>query len=663
MRNSCLPNAQGLYDPRFEKDSCGVGFICNIKGKKSNAIVKQGIEILLRLAHRGATGADPLTGDGAGILIQTPDEFFQKEASKLGIKLPKLGEYGTGLIFLHRDEKEKAKKIFEDNALRDGFKVLGWRKVPVDSSKIGKTAKETEPSIEQIFLSKPAKDQIEFERLLYILRKKVENAVRASSLKEKGCFYITNISSRTFVYKGLLKPDQVDQYFLDLKDENIKSAIALIHSRYSTNTFPTWDLAQPFRFLAHNGEINTLRGNINWMKAKENLLESPAFGKEIENIKPIINENGSDSAIFDNVFELLTLSGRALSHSIAMMIPPAWERNKFIPKEIKDFHQYNECLMEPWDGPAAMAFTDGVRIGAVLDRNGLRPARYIVTKDDRVIMASEVGVLDTDPKNILKSGRLEPGKIFFVNTELGRIMDDSELKSVMAKKTPFGDWIKENLLDLDTISSSHIKDESDKEGLLKKLKVFGYSREDLKVIIKPMIETSQEPVGAMGNDTPPSVLSSKPHILYNYFKQLFAQVTNPPIDPIREEIVMNLESLVGKRENLLSDTPLHCKKLKVKNPVLKNDELQKIKGLEAKGFKAKEISILFDVNKPNDFLSTLDRITKEAEDAVKNKYSFIILSDRGINKDCAALPALIAVGAVHQRPHKEILKVADRNNY
>ncbi|MCX5782548.1 MAG: glutamate synthase large subunit, partial [Elusimicrobia bacterium] len=652
---------QSLYDPRFEHDSCGVGFICSIKGKKSNEIVKQGLEILQRLSHRGATGADPLTGDGAGILIQTPHEFFSKVCAQTNIKLPQAGEYGTGLIFLPQESNERdiCKKIFEDTIKKEGHFLLGWREVPVDDSKLGKSARETEPQIEQVFVgkNKSIKDQIEFERKLYVLRKKIENAVESLNLKQKSFFYITNISSRTFLYKGLLKPDQLDQYFLDLKDNSLKSAISVVHSRYSTNTFPTWDLAQPFRFVSHNGEINTLRGNINWMKAKESLLKNPFFGEDIENIKPIINEEGSDSAIFDNVFELLSFSGRSLSHSIAMMIPPAWERNKFITKEIRDFYQYNECLMEPWDGPAAIAFTDGVRVGAVLDRNGLRPARYIVTKDEHVIMASEVGVLDIDPKNILESGRLEPGKIFFINTDLGRIMDDSEVKSIMARQKPYGKWLKENLTELESLPSINLKEEEiQSDDLIKRLKAFGYTREDLKIILKPMIETAQEPVGSMGNDTPYAVLSQKPQNLYGYFRQLFAQVTNPPIDPIREELVMDLESFMGKRENLLDETPEHCKKLKIKNPILTNHELFKIKNLNLKDFKSKTISILFKADEKGSFLNTMDRICREAESAIKENCSIIILSDRGVNKNFAALPALIAVGAVHQYLVKKSLR-------
>ena len=421
MKHNHLPLEQGLYDPRFEHDSCGVGFVCNAKGKKSNEIVKQGLEVLNRLSHRGATGADPKTGDGAGILIQMPHEFFVKICQKEKISLPDCGEYGTGLIFLPRDKKEKefCKGLFKKIIENEGQVLLGWRSVPVDSSTIGKTAKETEPVIEQVFIakSKSIKEQLEFERKLYIIRKKIENVIRSQkTLKQQSFFYVTNLSCRTFSYKGLLMPYQVESFFLDLKDKNLKSALCLVHSRYSTNTFPTWDLAQPFRFLAHNGEINTLRGNMNWMRAREGLLKSKLFGNAIKEILPTIVPGGSDSATLDNVFELLVLSGRPLAHVMMMLIPVAWQQDNLLDQKQKDFYKYHACFMEPWDGPAAIAFTDGTRIGAVLDRNGLRPARYIVTKDDLVIMASEVGVLDVKPEDILISGRLEPGKIFFINT-------------------------------------------------------------------------------------------------------------------------------------------------------------------------------------------------------------------------------------------------------
>jgi glutamate synthase domain-containing protein 2/glutamate synthase domain-containing protein 1/glutamate synthase domain-containing protein 3 len=651
MKFSHLPGQQGLYDPRYEHDACGVGFLCNIKGVQSNDIVVQGLDILNRLAHRGAVGADPDTGDGAGILIQIPHDFFRKAAAGSGITLPEPGSYGTGLVFLPNDEKERrfCKDLFARAVRKNGQKLLGWRTVPVDNTHIGKTARETEPVIEQLFVLKnpDIADQLVFERKLYVIRKQVEHAVRASALQEKKCFYVCSLSSRTFVYKGLLMPHQVGNFFTDLKDTSITSAISLVHSRYSTNTFPTWDLAQPFRFLAHNGEINTLRGNINWMHSKEGLLTSGLFGKDIESLKPIIMSGGSDSAMLDNVFELLVLSGRPLAHAMMMLIPSAWEHNHDMDGQLRDFYKYHTCLMEPWDGPAAVAFTDGTCVSAVLDRNGLRPARYIVTKDDIVVMASEVGVLNVAPENIRISGRLEPGKIFFIDTAAGRIVDDAEVKKTVASSRPYGDWLKANMTGLENVpaAASETKKSAD---ILTDLKAFGYTREDLKVIIKPMVDTGQEPIGSMGNDTPLAVLSNRPQLVYNYFKQLFAQVTNPPIDPIREELVMSLQSYIGPEKNLLDETPEHCRKIEVKKPVLINDELEKLRAITAHGFKAKTVSLLFKAGDENSFRKTLDKICKEAVKAIRDGYTFVVLSDRGVDRKHAALPALLAVGAVHQ---------------
>ena len=649
MRYPTLPGNQGLYDPRFEHDSCGVGFVCNINGKGTNDIVLQGLEVLNRLAHRGATGADPKTGDGAGILIQTPHEFFVKVCAG-SFDLPQKGSYGTGLVFLPKDPNENkfCKETFKRIIAEEGQRLLGWREVPVDNSDIGVTAKETEPSIEQIFIAKNAniKGSLEFERKLYCVRKRAENIVRGSGLKQKHDFYITNLSCRTFSYKGLLMPTQVGNFFLDLKDKDMKSALCLAHSRYSTNTFPTWDRSQPFRFLAHNGEINTLQGNINWMHAREGLLKSGLFGKNLKQLYPIIVPGGSDSATLDNVFELLVLSGRTLPHAMSMLIPSAWEQDNLMDEKIKNFYKYHTCLTEAWDGPAAIAFTDGVRIGACLDRNGLRPARYIITKDGFVIMASEVGVLDIKPEKIVKSGRLEPGKVFFIDTELGRIIDDIEIKTQMAVQAPYSAWLKDNMVELDGLPKARSKNKS-AGNTLTALKAFGYTREDMKFLIKPMAENGAEPIGSMGNDTPHAVLSEKPQILYTYFKQLFAQVTNPPIDPIREELVMSLHTYLGPEKNLLDETPLHAHKLHVKRPILTNEELEKIRTIKINKFKTKTISILFDRSREKGFTKRLDEICKEAAEAIKGGYTFIILSDRGVDKKHAAIPALLATGAVH----------------
>ena len=672
MKYAHLPQKQGLYDPQFEHDSCGVGFICNVKGKKSNEIIRQGLEILKRLSHRGATGADPKTGDGAGILIQIPHEFFVQACLENKISLPHLGEYGMGLVFLPPQGKERkfCKDVFSRAIEEEGQILLGWRRVPVNDSDIGQTARETEPVIEQVFIgrNKHIKDQLDFERRLYVIRKRVENIIRASGLKQKSFFCITNLSSRTASYKGLLMPGQLENFFIDLKDGSMKSALCLVHSRYSTNTFPTWDLAQPFRFLAHNGEINTLRGNINWMHAREGLLKSKLFGRDVKKIMPVIVPGGSDSATIDNVFELLVLAGRGLAHAMTMLIPCAWEQNYFLNDKLRGFYKYHTCLTEPWDGPAAIAFTDGTRIGAVLDRNGLRPCRYIITKKDLVVMASEVGVLDIEPSDILLSGRLEPGKMFFIDTEIGRIIDDAELKKNMSERQPYNLWVKENILELDRLPVKITREKTCVDTLTC-LKAFGYTREDLKVIIKPMAETGQEPIGSMGNDTPHAVLSKRPQILYNYFKQLFAQVTNPAIDPIREELVMSLETYLGPERNLLDETSGHCYKLRIKQPILSNGELEKIRRINKNGFRTKTISLLFPVprikrydgippqtgivewrdkvSSKGDFQKTLGRVCKDTESAIKAGYTFIILSDRGINKEYTAIPSLLAVSAVH----------------
>ncbi|MBI5699404.1 glutamate synthase large subunit [Candidatus Saganbacteria bacterium] len=620
---------EGLYDPGFEHDACGVGFVADINGQKTHAIVRQGIKVLERLAHRGAVGADPLTGDGAGILIQLPHEFL----AKVFPNITRPGSYGTGMIFFPR-EKEKyrqAKEILTEEIGKAGQKLLGWRKVPVNDSGIGETARKTQPEIEQVFIGKGStiRSPLELEKILYQIRRATERRIDSEG------FYITNLSARTMSYKGLLMPAQLSEYFPDLNDPDLKSALALVHSRYSTNTFPTWDLSQPFRFLAHNGEINTLRGNINWMKARG-----------IDVIVP----GGSDSAALDNAFELLVLSGRSLPHAMMMLIPAAWEQNRALPQKLRDFYKYHACFMEPWDGPAAVAFTDGTRIGAVLDRNGLRPARFVVTKQDLVVMASEVGVLDIPPQDIISSGRLEPGKIFFIDTEEKRIIHDEEIKDKMAARVPYSAWIKDNLVEFDklttpSVPSGHLP--LAKGEIERGFKIFGYTREDMKFILQPMAEEGKEPVGSMGNDTPPAVLSQKPQLLYNYFKQLFAQVTNPAIDPIREELVMSLDSFVGAQKNILEETPEHCRKIRIKTPVLFNDELEKIRQIDEKGFKAQTLSLLFDAEQPDDFMRKLDEVCSAAEEAVKNGFTFIILSDRGVNRELAALPALLACGAVH----------------
>ena len=645
MKFKHLPKKQGLYDPSYEHDNCGVGFVCNINGKKSHEIINQGIKVLERMSHRGAVGADPKTGDGAGLLIQIPHKFLQKKSIKENIILPEEGKYGTGIIFLPtlREERENCISVIERIVKEEGLIVLGWREVPVDNSIIGKTAIETEPTIKQIFIS--GKEGIELERKLYIIRRRTEKEINSLNLEQKTFFYINSLSSQTLVYKGLLMPEQVRGYFLDLSDEDIDTALAIVHSRYSTNTFPTWDLSQPFRYLAHNGEINTLRGNINWMKAREALLESDIFGEDIKKLLPVIVSGGSDSATIDNVFELLVLSGRKLEHAMMMLIPEAWEQNKNMDENLKAFYKYHACFMEPWDGPSAIAVTDGKRIGAILDRNGLRPARYIVTKDDIVVMSSEIGVLDLPPSEIKQSGRLKPGKIFFIDTVKGEIIDNDELKKNIYLSNPYDKWVEENMVELSVLVSE--EKEQDTKNIIKELKAFGYSREDLKNIIQPMAIDGEEPVGAMGNDAPHALLSSQNQILYNYFKQLFAQVTNPAIDPIREHVVMSIQAFVGKQKNMLNETPLHAHKLRVGNPILSDGEIERIRNIGVNSFKTKTISMLFKVKEKESFMKTLDYICNEAHKAIEEGYTFIILSDKGINSEYAALPALLAVGTVH----------------
>jgi len=649
MRN-LLPKDQGLYLREFEKDSCGVGFVCNIKGIASYEIIKKGIQALENLRHRGAVGADPKTGDGAGILIQIPDEFLRKESEKIKISLPKKGRYAVGMVFLpkNKEEREYIQKLFEGIVKKEGLIFLGWRNVYVDNRVIGKQAYLTEPVIKQVFIKKPdnLKDELNFERVLYITRKKIENSIRASKLKEKTFFYISNLSCRTLSYKGLLMSTQLKDFFLDLKDKDLKSSFCLIHARYSTNTFPTWDLAQPFRFLAHNGEINTLRGNINWMQSRQGLLKSKFFKEKLKEIFPIIVPGGSDSATLDNVLELLVLSGRHIAHAMMMLIPSAWQNDPDIEEEIRYFYEYHACLMEPWDGPASIAFTDGRFIGATLDRNGLRPARYVITKDNLVVMASEVGVLDIPPEDILVNGRLKPGKMFLIDTQEGRIIEDEELKRNISQQKPYKEWVKKNLIRFEDLPNLKIKQKDFKEEIIVLQKAFGYSREDLKFLIKPMAEEAHEPTGSMGDDTPLAVLSEKNRLLFDYFKQLFAQVTNPAIDPIREECVMSLDTYLGKEQNLLEESALHCRRLKLKNPILTNEELEKLCSL--KFFKTKKISLLFDIEeKEFGFKKAIKRICQEAETAIKNGYTFILLTDRGINSKYMSLPILLATGAVH----------------
>lgn len=660
MANFIRPKKQGLYDPAFEKDSCGVGFVVHMKGKRSHEIVLQGLDILKRLEHRGACGADPLTGDGAGLLIQMPHKLFRTQCAKIEIDLPAPGRYASGLVFLPREyNAKKCIKILEDVVAKEGLNLLGWREVPVDNTSIGHVARSAEPLIRQVFIGAgdDIKDEVQFERRLFCVRKQVANAVRAAGYNQDNeSFYICSLSCRTFIYKGQLMAPQVETYFLDIKDPEMDSALALAHSRYSTNTFPSWGRAQPFRHIAHNGEINTIRGNQNWMKAREAMFETPLF-PEIDKVLPVIARGGSDSADFDQALEMLMQSGRSLPHAVMMMIPEPWSGHETMDADKRGFYEFHASMMEPWDGPASIAFTDGDVIGAVLDRNGLRPSRYIVTKDDLVVMASEVGVLPIDEADIVHKGRLQPGKMFLVDMREGRIISDKELKGQIATQKPYTRWVEERQVNLDSLPDTGKKFELDFDSLLTRQVAFGYTAEDRKIVLAPMVGNGEEATGSMGNDTPLAVLSEKPQLCFQYFKQLFAQVTNPAVDSIREELVMSMEVTLGKELNLLSESPDHCKKLKITHPVLTVQQLEKIKALDKPDMKSVELPILFPVSEGEKGLEkALDDLCKKASAAIEEGATILILSDRGMDVDHVAIPSLLATGAVHQHLLRQLTR-------
>jgi glutamate synthase domain-containing protein 2/glutamate synthase domain-containing protein 1/glutamate synthase domain-containing protein 3 len=652
-----LPPAQGLYDPRLEHDACGIGFVCNINGRKSHEIIEKGIQVLVNLTHRGACGCDPETGDGAGVLIQIPHKFFARVCASLGFTLPAPGEYGVGMTFLpvERHERLQCEGIIERIALEEGLTVLGWRDTPIDGSAIGRVARVSQPYIEQVFLGRGkgmTEDQL--ERKLYIVRKRAEAEVAASDLEDKGFFYIPSLSARTIVYKGLLLAPQIAHFYPELSDPEVMSALCLVHQRFSTNTFPTWQLAHPFHYIAHNGEINTLRGNVNWMNARQSVLESPLFGEDIKKLFPIIQANGSDSAAFDNALELLLMSGRSLPHAMAMLVPEAWSRNKHMNPQKRAFYEYHASLMEPWDGPAAIAFTDGRSIGAVLDRNGLRPARYLVTNDNMIIMASETGVLPVRPEDVKYKGRLQPGKMLLVDTTEGRIVADRELKARLYGRNPYQLWLKEHQITLDSLADPPREIAPDPATILRRQRAFGYTDEDLKMILAPMAEKGEEPVGSMGTDTPLACLSDKPQPLFNYFKQLFAQVTNPPIDPIREEMVMSLTSYIGTERNILAETPQHCHTLKLPHPILTNHSLEKLRRVSQGDFLATTLPTLFPVEDGAKGLErSLTQLCRHASQAIQSGYTLLILSDRGLDADYAPIPSLLALTAVHNHLVRE----------
>lgn len=646
-----LPPKDGLYDPQYEHDACGIGMVANIDGTKSHLIVQQGVNILLNLEHRGASGCDPLTGDGAGILTQVPDKFFRRECKKLGIELPAPGKYGVGLVFLPQNaaERDRCRHVLEDKILGTGQRLLGWREVPVDEEAPGPLARESAPYMGQVFIGSTCGDPTVFERKLFVIRKWAERTIRASHLLEKGKFYIPSLSASTIVYKGLLLPGQLTRYFKDLEDEDFVSALAMVHQRFSTNTFPTWELAQPFRVLCHNGEINTVRGNQDWMTAREQLFTGETFGDDIKHILPTIAPGMSDSAALDVVAELLVQGGRSLPHVMMMLVPEAWQNDPQMPQHKTDFYEYHASLMEPWDGPAALAFTNGRQVGGILDRNGLRPARYTITKDGMVVLGSEVGVLPIDPANVASHGRLEPGKMFLVDLEQGRLIHDEEIKQLVSTQKPYGKWVKENRITLDAVEAPNIPAEVEQEPLLKRQQMFGYTQETIRFLMAPMLQKGQDPVGSMGVDTPLAILSDRPQLLFNYFKQHFAQVTNPAIDPIREELVMSLRTFVGGEGNVLFELPDHAQQLQLETPVLTNEELAKVRhGHFAHQRMPPTLRMLYRVQDgTHGMKQALDELCRQASHACLNGHSLLILSDRGADAEMAPIPSLLATGAVH----------------
>ena len=647
MTYNQIPKAQGLYRPEFEHDACGIGLYAHLKGQATHEIVKKGLNMLCQLDHRGGQGSDPLTGDGAGLMVQIPDRYFRQVCPEMN--LPEKGRYGVGMLFFSNDEGEQKEIENQVNQLieQEGQTVLGWRTVPVNPKHLGEGGKATCPTIRQIFIgaSKDIEEELAFERKLYIIRKQAEHWAEERELR----FYFASLSTRTIVYKGLLTPEQVDAFYLDLQDESFVSAFALVHSRFSTNTFPSWERAHPNRYLIHNGEINTLRGNINWMKAREQQFVSEVFGEDLAKVLPILNKDGSDSSILDNALEFFVLAGRKPAHAAMMLIPEPWSENPHMPKEKKAFYEYHSCLMEPWDGPTAISFTDGKQIGAILDRNGLRPARYYVTKDDYIIFSSEVGVIDVEPENVLYKERLSPGKMLLIDLEEGRIISDEEIKNEMAAAYPYQKWLEEQLVQLD----HEVGEEEPMEDLVVRQKAFGYTYEDVQKYLLPFITEGKDPLGSMGNDTPLAVLSDRPQSLFNYFKQSFAQVTNPPIDSIREQIVTSTMTFLGAEGNLLHPTEENCHRIQLETPILTNGQLTQLKENAYPEFK----SIIIDTLFSQDLESSLNNVFQKAKQAIEEGVSLLILSDRNTNKQEAAIPALLAVSALHQ----ELIRQGNRS--
>ncbi len=658
--------AFGLFDPAQEKDSCGVGFIADIKGRKSHKIVEDAITILLNLEHRGAVGADPRAGDGAGILVQMPHRFLAKKTAELGFELPPPGHYAVGALFMPHDDawRKDVMDSYAEVAAQEGMKLLGWRDVPTNNSTLGASVKPTEPRHMQVFLARNAKlaSEDDFERRLYILRKTISATLYGKRERSTSHYYPCSLSCRTLIYKGMFLADQLGTYYPDLHDPDFESALALVHQRFSTNTFPTWSLAHPYRMIAHNGEINTLRGNNNWMAARQASVSSPKFGDDIKKLWPISYEGQSDTACFDNALEFLVMGGYSLAHAVMMMIPEAWAGNRLMSEERRAFYEYNAALMEPWDGPAAIAFTDGRQIGATLDRNGLRPARYLVTKDDRIIMASETGVLPVPEEEIATKWRLQPGKMLLVDLEQGRLIPDEEIKSQLARSHPYGEWLKRTQIVLEDLPSTSDAAPISNLSLLDRQQLFGYTQEDLKILMTPMATTGEEAVGSMGNDTPISALSDKPKLLFTYFKQNFAQVTNPPIDPIREELVMSLVSIIGPRPNLFDlEGTSKRKRLEVQQPILTNANLEKIRAISDIGDHFKSLTL--DTTWPAEsgaagMQGAIADLCAKADAAVREGINIIILSDRRAGADRIPIPSLLACAAVHHHLIREGLRTS-----
>ena len=644
-----LPNKQGLYSPEFEHDNCGAGFICSLKGEKTNDIIYKALNILTCLEHRGAVSSDGKTGDGAGILIEIPDDFFRNECS---FELPDPQEYAVGMVFLPQkiNQANHCIKIFENEISQQGLSVLGWREVPINSKIAGNIAAQTQPMIKQVFIGKNNNEYTdsEFITKLFVSRKIAENKIYSSTLSQKQYFYFSSLHNRTLIYKGLLIPEDIDRFYLDLSNPKLVTKLALVHQRFSTNTFPTWDLAQPFRYMCHNGEINTRRGNVSRMIAREELMKSDFIGEDLKKVFPIILDGKSDSAQMDMVVELLLTTGRSLPEVMMMMVPEAWEKHKSMSDEKRAFYEFNSCIMEPWDGPASVPFTDGKYIGALLDRNGLRPSRYTVTKDGYVVMSSETGVVDIAPSNVEKHGRLEPGKMFLVDMNEGRIIEDEEIKNKIVSKYPYRKWLNQNILPLKNVPYTGNKTPLEKLDLETRLRIFGYTEEDLKTIILPMCVSGKEAIGSMGTDTPLAVLSEKPQLLFNYFKQLFAQVTNPPLDGIREEIVTDTSLGLGSDFNLYDIVSDHSKKLKINNPIISNEDLDKIKFIKNNNFKSATISALYNLQRGhNGIEEALDKMVIEVSKKVDEGCNIIIISDRGVSKELGSVPILLACSNIH----------------